>query len=47
MLLRTGVGLDVEEVGMNALPSFPGEELQLLVEGEPEEPNEGRFSSLS
>ena len=32
---------------MNALPSFPGEEFELLNEEEPEELSDGGFSSLS
>ena len=42
MLLGTDGNFDVEDVGMNALPSFPGEDFQLL-----EELSEGGFSSLS
>ena len=42
MLLGTGIDLDVEDVSMNALPSFPGEDFQLL-----EELSDGGFSSLS
>ena len=41
-MLGTGVDFDVEDVSMNALPSFPGEEFQLV-----EELSEGGFSSLS
>lgn len=32
---------------MNALPSFPGEEFELLKEEEPEELSDGGFSNLS
>jgi len=32
---------------MKALPSFPGEEFELLKEEEPEELSDGGFSSLS
>jgi len=42
MLLGTGVDFDVEDVSVNALPSFPREEFQLV-----EELSEGEFSSLS
>ena len=34
-------------MGINALPSFPGEEFELLNEEEPEELSDGGFSSLS
>lgn len=46
-MLGADVEFDVEEVGMNALPSFPGEESQLLAEEEDDELSEGGFSSLS
>lgn len=49
MFFGADVGFEIEEVGMNALPSFPGEELELLNE-EPEEPEESsnvEFSNLS
>jgi len=46
MLLGTEVDFDVEE-SINALPSFPGEEFQLLIGEEPEGLSEGGFSSLS
>jgi hypothetical protein len=41
------LGLDIEELGMNALPSFPGEEFELLNEEDPEELSDDEFSSLS
>jgi hypothetical protein len=43
------VEFDVEDVGINALPSFPGEELELLNEEaeEPEELRDAEFSSRS
>ena len=37
MFLGADIGSDVEELGMNALPSFLGEEFELLNEEEPEE----------
>lgn len=46
-MLGADVEFDVEEVGMNAPPSFPGEEFQLLAEEEDDELSEGGFSSLS
>lgn len=46
-MLGTDVDFDIEDVGMNALPRFPGEDFQLLAGGESEELNEGGFSSLS
>lgn len=47
MFWGADVECDIEEVGINALPSFPGEEFQLLDEEEPEEASEGGFSNLS
>lgn len=47
MLLGTEVDFDVEDVSINALPSFPGEEFQLLIEEEPGGLSESGFSSLS
>ena len=47
MFFGAGIGFDVEEVGMNALPSFPGEELELLNEEDPEELRDVESPSLS
>jgi len=47
MFLEADIEFDVEELGMNTLASFPGEEFQLLAEEEPDEWREGGFSSLS
>lgn len=47
ILLGADVEFDVEDVGMNAPPSFPGEEFQPLAEEEADELSEGGFSSLS